>query len=61
MMNVIPQTREERRAMFMKMTKTELVEMLMNNQDALKTVGWSYTPVDPKRDLPRTMVFYQMV
>lgn len=33
MMNIIPQTREERQKMYMKLTKAELVEMLMNNQD----------------------------
>lgn len=33
MMQVIPQTREEKIAMYMKVTKRELVEMLLNNQD----------------------------
>lgn len=33
MMQVIPQTRDEKVAMYMKLTKRELVEMLLNNQD----------------------------
>jgi arsenate reductase-like glutaredoxin family protein len=34
-MRVIEQTREEREAMYMKMTKKKLIQMLMNNQDAI--------------------------
>lgn len=33
MLTIIKQTRDERIAMFMKLTKAELVEMLLNNQD----------------------------
>ena len=36
MMQVMPQTRDERFAMYMKMRKAVLVEMLMNNQDVTK-------------------------
>jgi len=35
-MHVIEQTKEERRKMYMKLTKKELVEMLMANQDFLE-------------------------
>jgi len=34
-MRVIEQTREEREAMYMKMTKKKLIQMLMSNQDAI--------------------------
>jgi len=34
-MRVVEQTREEREAIYLKMTKKKLVEMLMNNQDAI--------------------------
>jgi len=35
-MRVMEQTKEERRKMYMKLTKKELVEMLMTNQDFLE-------------------------
>ncbi len=35
MLNIIKQTRDERVAMFMKLTKAELVEMLLNDQDCV--------------------------
>ncbi len=35
MITVIKQTRDERVTMFMKLTKAELVEMLLNNQDCV--------------------------
>ena len=43
MLEIIEQDRAERRAMYMKLTKAELVEMLMNNQDALSRI----TPQQP--------------
>ena len=35
MMYVIPQTRDEKIAMYMKLTKREIAEMLVNSNDAL--------------------------
>ena len=35
MMTIVKQTREERIAMFTKLTKAELIEMLINNQDCV--------------------------
>lgn len=36
MMHIISQTREEKFAMFLELTKRELVEMLLNNQEAVE-------------------------
>ena len=36
MMHVVEQTREEKIAMYMKLTKREIIEMLLNNQELLR-------------------------
>ena len=38
MMHIVEPTREERLAVYMRLTKKELVEMLMTNQDALAKI-----------------------
>ena len=44
MLQIIQQTREERIAMYMKMTKREIVEMLLNNQDAVSIFQQGQSP-----------------
>jgi len=41
MMHIIPQTRDEKVIMYMKLTKRELVEMLINANKALDSKGWA--------------------
>ncbi len=43
MLNVISQTRDERIIMFMKLTKRELIEMLLNAQQLEQSGGGNYT------------------
>ena len=45
MMHIIPQTRDEKIAMYMKLTKRELVEMLVNSNGVLDKLSQAQKPI----------------
>lgn len=47
MMRVMEQTHEEKVIMYMKLSKRELIEMLINSNKALDAKGWAGVEVVP--------------